>query len=162
MSNLGLQLGLEALDIPFVRASVGDRYVMSELKARGWQLGGESSGHVICLDVASTGDGIVAALQALSAIVSGETSLYDLRTKMSKFPQTMINVRFSGKSSPLSNPRVQEAVKAVESQLGRKGRVLLRLSGTEPLVRVMVEGEDESLVNRLAQELADSVREAVA
>lgn len=162
MSNLGLQLGLEALDIPFARASVGDRYVMSELKARGWQLGGESSGHVICLDVASTGDGIVAALQALSAVISCETTLYDLRTKMSKLPQTMINVRFSGKSSPLSNSRVQEAVKAVESELGRKGRVLLRLSGTEPLVRVMVEGEDESLVSRLAQELADSVREAMA
>ncbi|MCB1664619.1 MAG: phosphoglucosamine mutase [Pseudomonadales bacterium] len=162
MSNLGLQLGLEALDIPFARAKVGDRYVMSELMARGWQLGGESSGHVICLDVASTGDGIVAALQALYAVVSGGTTLYDLRTKMSKFPQTMINVRFASKCDPLSSVRVQEAVKAVENELGRKGRVLLRLSGTEPVVRVMVEGEDESLVKRLAQELASCVQEAVS
>lgn len=162
MSNLGLQLGLEALDIPFMRANVGDRYVMSELKARGWQLGGESSGHVICLDVASTGDGIVAALQVLFAMVSGETNLHDLRTKMSKFPQTMINVRFTSKCAPLANVRVQEAVAEVERVLGKKGRVLLRVSGTEPVVRVMVEGEDKELVEKLAKDLAASVQEAVS
>ena len=162
MSNLGLQLGLEALDIPFARAKVGDRYVMSELRSRQWQLGGESSGHIICLDVASTGDGIVAALQTLFAMVSCETSLYDLRTKMSKLPQTMINVRLSEKCDPSTNPKVQEAVRAVESTLGKKGRVLLRPSGTEPVVRVMVEGEDAVLVERLAQELAVSVEQAIA
>ncbi len=161
MSNLGLQLGLEALDIPFARAKVGDRYVMSELMSRGWQLGGESSGHVICLDVASTGDGIVAALQALYAMVSAGASLHELRTKMSKFPQTMINVRFGAKCDPLANPKVQEAVRSVESTLGKKGRVLMRMSGTEPVVRVMVEGEDESLVKALAQELAKAVEEAL-
>lgn len=162
MSNLGLQLGLEALDIPFARAKVGDRYVMSELRSRQWQLGGESSGHIICLDVASTGDGIVAALQTLFAMVSCETSLYELRTKMSKLPQTMINVRMAEKCDPSTNPKVLAAVRAVESTLGKKGRVLLRPSGTEPVVRVMVEGEDANLVARLAQELAMSVEQAIA
>lgn len=162
MSNLGLQLGLEALDIPFARANVGDRYVMNELRSRKWQLGGESSGHVICLDVASTGDGIVAALQILFAMVSGETSLFELRTKMSKFPQTMINVQMARKCDVSVDPKVQEAVRAVESTLGKKGRVLLRPSGTEPVVRVMVEGEDAGLVERLAQELARSVELAIA
>lgn len=162
MSNLGLQLGLEALDIPFTRVSVGDRYVMSALKERGWQLGGESSGHVICLDVASTGDGIVSALQALYAVVSCETSLYELRNKMSKFPQTMINVRVAGKPDLANNAAVVAAVAAVEGRLGRKGRVLLRPSGTEPVVRVMVEGEDAALVAQLARELADQVAAQVS
>lgn len=162
MSNLGLQLGLEALDIPFVRASVGDRYVMSELKQRGWRLGGESSGHVICLDVASTGDGIVSALQALLALVSCGSTLYDLRTKMSKCPQTMINVRVTDKRILLNNGPVNSAIAAVEAELGKKGRVLLRPSGTEPVVRVMVEGQDDAVVARLAQELAAVVAEQVA
>ncbi|MGB4247545.1 MAG: phosphoglucosamine mutase [Pseudohongiellaceae bacterium] len=162
MSNLGLQLGLEALDIPFERVSVGDRYVMAGLQQKGWLLGGESSGHVICLDVASTGDGIVSSLQALYAIVSGETTLHELRSKMSKFPQTMINVRVSGKQNLLDNAAVSNAVKAVEARLGKKGRVLLRPSGTEPVVRVMVEGEDGVLVAQLAQELADIVAAQVS
>ena len=162
MSNLGLQLGLEALDIPFTRTSVGDRYVMAALKERNWELGGESSGHVICLDVASTGDGIVSALQVVYAIVSGGTSLFDLRNKMSKFPQTMINVRTAGKRDLSGNAAIRSAVAAVESRLGRKGRVLLRPSGTEPVVRVMVEGEDASLVAQLAQELADKVAAQVS
>jgi len=157
MSNLGLQLGLEALDIPFVRVAVGDRYVMSELKQRQWQLGGESSGHIICLDVSTTGDGIVSALQALHAMISCESSLYDLRSKMVKFPQTMINVKVKEKKDLKAIPPVCEAVAAVEAALGRKGRVLLRPSGTEPVVRVMVEGEDSVLVKRLAEELASQV-----
>ncbi len=162
MSNLGLQLGLEALDIPFARANVGDRYVMTELKSRSWLLGGESSGHIICLDVASTGDGIVAALQVLYAMVSCSCSLHELSSKMSKFPQTMINVQMSQKQDLSKNESVQSAVKAIETTLGKKGRVLLRPSGTEPVVRVMVEGEDESLVTRLAHELAASVEQAVS
>lgn len=162
MSNLGLQLGLEALDIPFARTSVGDRYVMAALKERNWELGGESSGHVICLDVASTGDGIVSALQVVYAIVSGGTSLFELRNKMSKFPQTMINVRTTGKRDLSGNGAISSAVAAVESRLGRKGRVLLRPSGTEPVVRVMVEGEDAALVAQLAQELADTVAAQVS
>lgn len=162
MSNLGLQLGLEALDIPFTRVNVGDRYVMAELKSKKWQLGGESSGHIICLDVASTGDGIVAALQVLYAMVSSGSNLYELSSKMSKFPQTMINVRIAQKTDLSANEEVQSAVRAVEATLGKKGRVLLRPSGTEPVVRVMVEGEDPSLVAKLAQELATSVEEAVS
>lgn len=162
MSNLGLQLGLEALDIPFERVSVGDRYVMSGLQQKGWQLGGESSGHVICLDVASTGDGIVSSLQALYAIVSADSTLHELRSKMSKFPQTMINVRVSGKQNLLDNTAVSNAVRGVEARLGKKGRVLLRPSGTEPVVRVMVEGEDGVLVAQLAQELADIVAAQVS
>jgi len=158
MSNLGLQLGLEALDIPFARAAVGDRYVMAELKQRKWELGGESSGHIICLDVSTTGDGIVSALQALYAMISTGTSLHDLRSKMLKFPQTMINVKVNDKKRLDSAPAIRDAVKAVEATLGRKGRVLLRPSGTEPVVRVMVEGEDAALVQRLAEELAEQVR----
>jgi phosphoglucosamine mutase len=157
MSNLGLQRGLESLDIDFVRASVGDRYVMSELKQRKWQLGGESSGHVICLDVSTTGDGIVSALQVLFAIVTCETSLYALRSKMSKYPQTMINVQVASKGDVLASQAVSDAVVAVEKRLAGKGRVLLRPSGTEPLVRVMVEGEDAALVGQLANELAAQV-----
>ncbi|MEY3667203.1 MAG: hypothetical protein RL572_743 [Pseudomonadota bacterium] len=158
MSNLGLQLGLEALDIPFARAAVGDRYVMAELKQRQWELGGESSGHIICLDVSTTGDGIVSALQALYAMVSTGSSLYELRSKMLKFPQTMINVRVKDKKRLDSTPAIREALTSVEATLGRKGRVLLRPSGTEPVVRVMVEGEDTALVQRLAEELAEQVR----
>lgn len=159
MSNLGLQLGLEALDIPFARVAVGDRYVMAELKQRQWQLGGESSGHIICLDVSTTGDGIVSALQALAAMVSCGCSLHELRTKMVKFPQTMINVRIKDRKDLQSVPAIQEAVAAVEASLGPRGRVLLRPSGTEPVVRVMVEGEDAALVKRLAEELADKVKQ---
>jgi len=162
MSNLGLQLGLEALDIPFARAAVGDRYVMSELQQKQWKLGGESSGHVICLDVASTGDGLVSALQAMYAMVSAESSLHELSSRMSKFPQTMINVRLSDKRDVMGNAAVREAIVAAEATLGRKGRVLLRPSGTEPVVRVMVEGEDEALVARMAHELAAVVQEQVA
>jgi phosphoglucosamine mutase len=157
MSNLGLQRGLESLDIAFVRASVGDRYVMAELKQRKWQLGGESSGHVICLDVSTTGDGIVSALQVLFAVVNCETSLYELRSKMSRYPQTMINVQMAGRSDVLASQAVSDAVASVEKQLAGKGRVLLRPSGTEPLVRVMVEGEDAALVEQLANELAVQV-----
>ena len=158
MSNLGLQLGLEALDIPFVRVAVGDRYVMAELKQRQWQLGGESSGHIICLDVSTTGDGIVSALQTLYAMISCGASLYDLRNKMVKFPQTMINVRVKDKKDLQSLPAIRDAVASVEATLGRKGRVLLRPSGTEPVVRVMVEGEDAGLVQSLAEELAQQVK----
>ena len=161
MSNLGLQLGMEALDIPFERAKVGDRYVMAELQRTGWQLGGESSGHVICLDVSSTGDGVVSALQVLYALVESGASLFDLRSRMQKYPQTMVNVRLPKKCDLENNSAISEAVKQTEATLGKKGRVLLRPSGTEPVVRVMVEGEDESLVAKLAQQLAAVVAEQV-
>lgn len=157
MSNLGLELALDALDVPFVRTAVGDRYVMQGMLERGWDLGGESSGHIICLDITTTGDGIVSALQALAAIANCEQPLADLRSKMRKLPQSMVNVRLDNNFDLVANKAVQSAVSDVESKLGKNGRVLLRPSGTEPLVRVMVEGEDLDIVSKLAQELSDIV-----
>ena len=157
MSNLGLELALDALDVPFVRTAVGDRHVMQGMLERGWDLGGESSGHIICLDITTTGDGIVSALQALAAIVNCEQPLADLRSKMRKLPQSMVNVPLDHNFDLVANKAVQSAVSDVESKLGKNGRVLLRPSGTEPLVRVMVEGEDMDIVSKLAQELSDIV-----
>ncbi|MCH7672589.1 MAG: phosphoglucosamine mutase [Proteobacteria bacterium] len=154
MSNLGLELALDALDVPFTRTAVGDRYVMRELLKRGWMLGGESSGHIICLDKTTTGDGIVSALQALAAIVNSGQALADLKSTMHKFPQSMINVKLVNGIDISANEIVQTAVSDVESQLGKNGRVLLRASGTEPVVRVMVEGEDLEVVDKLAKELS--------
>ena len=161
MSNLGLEQALDSLDIPFVRSAVGDRYVMRELLKRGWRLGGESSGHIICLDKTTTGDGIVSALQALSAISSSQSSLAELISKLNKYPQSMINVRIADSADIASSDTIQKAVADVESKLGSKGRVLLRLSGTEPVVRVMVEGEDATEVLKLAEELAEVVEKEV-
>ena len=161
MSNLGMELALNALDIPFERAQVGDRYVLEELVKQGWLLGGESSGHIICLDKATTGDGIVAALQVLGAMTRSGHNLHELKQSMTKMPQTMVNVRLAERCDPTQDQAVQKAVVATEQRLGDQGRVLLRMSGTEPLVRVMVEGEDAALVNQLANELADSVKKAM-
>ncbi len=157
MSNLGLELALDSLDVPFVRTKVGDRYVMQEMLQRNWNLGGESSGHIICLDINTTGDGIVSALQALAAIASSGQPLIDLRSKMRKFPQAMVNVRLATRFDPGQSETVQAAVSDVESRLGKNGRVLLRPSGTEPVVRVMVEGEDSATVEQLAHELSEVV-----
>lgn len=162
MSNLGLELALEALDIPFARAKVGDRYVMEEMIKRKWDLGGESSGHIICLDITSTGDGIISALQTLSAITSFDKPLADLRAKMQKLPQSMVNVKLEKSVDLDKNKAVQSAISDVESQLGKSGRVLLRPSGTEPVVRVMVEGEDVDNVNKLAKELSEVVAAEVS
>jgi phosphoglucosamine mutase len=161
MSNLGLEQALDSLDIPFARSAVGDRYVMRELLKRGWDLGGESSGHIICLDKTTTGDGIISALQALSAISSSENSLAELIAKLNKYPQSMVNVRIADSANVSESEKVRQAVTAVESKLGSKGRVLLRPSGTEPVVRVMVEGEDKADVLNLAEELAEVVRKEV-
>lgn len=161
MSNLGLEQALDSLDIPFARSAVGDRYVMRELLERGWSLGGESSGHIICLDKTTTGDGIVSALQALSAISSSESSLCELISKLNKYPQSMVNVRIKDSADIAGSTRVQQAIADVESKLGSKGRVLLRPSGTEPVVRVMVEGEDAAEVLQLAEELAEVVQKEV-
>jgi len=157
MSNLGLEIALKELDIPFRRTKVGDRYVMSELLTRKWLFGGESSGHIICLDSTSTGDGIISALQVLTATqVLGE-SLFDLKSGMTKFPQTMINVRISDKKALEDNAVIRASVEKAEAELGNTGRVLLRPSGTEPVVRVMVEGENESQVNKLASQISEVV-----
>lgn len=157
MSNLGLELGLEALDVPFVRTDVGDRYVMEMLKKKGWQLGGESSGHLVCLDVTTTGDGIVSALQVLAAMTQSNSTLLDLSSKMQKMPQHMVNVRVTDKSGVMTSPEVVSAVDALEKKMAGRGRVLLRPSGTEPVIRVMVEGEEERAVIQYAQELAEVV-----
>ena len=158
MSNLGLEQALQAQGIPFVRAAVGDRYVLAELEQRGWQVGGESSGHLLCLNVTSTGDGIVAALQVVAAMVETGRTLRELKQKMTKLPQRMINV--SCAAEIVSTPTVLEGVKRIEARLQGRGRVLLRPSGTEPLIRVMIEGEDSALVDVLAEELAGIVANA--
>ncbi len=162
MSNLGLELALRERGIGFERAKVGDRYVLERLNALGWQLGGESSGHILCLDRTSTGDGIISALQVLAAMVGSGRPLAELKRGMRKFPQTLINVRLEGGFDAMASSRVQGAVAAVESELGERGRVLLRPSGTEPLVRVMVEGEEADEVSRLAERLAAEVSAAMA
>lgn len=159
MSNLGLEKALQADGIDFLRAKVGDRYVMALLKENGWNFGGESSGHLICLDKNSTGDGIIAALQVLTVLIQENQSLSELKQGMSKFPQTMINVKISQRVDPMQNKIVAEAVKDVENELAETGRVLLRASGTEPLIRVMIEGEDRVQVKTLTERLAKVVEE---
>ncbi|MBC8948987.1 MULTISPECIES: phosphoglucosamine mutase [Xenorhabdus] len=158
MSNMGLELALKQLGIPFERAKVGDRYVLEKLQEKGWRLGAENSGHVILLDKTTTGDGIVAGLQVLSAMVRNNMSLHDLCSGMKLLPQVLVNVRFTGDVDPLQSESVLETVKSVETELNGCGRVLLRKSGTEPLIRVMVEGEDEEQVTTLAHRIADAVK----
>lgn len=162
MSNLGMEIAIRELGLEFVRAKVGDRYVMAELEARGWTLGGEASGHIVCLDKTTTGDAIIAALQVLTAMVRTGTPLHELRQGMQKFPQRMVNVRVAKRSDPMAHPRIVDAVKSAEARLADRGRVLLRASGTEPLIRVMVEGAERPLVEGLAEELASVVTEALA
>lgn len=159
MTNLGMENGLKQLGIPFARAAVGDRYVMELLKEKGWKIGAENSGHVILLDKVTTGDAIVASLQVLASIVDSGMSLYDLSLGMTMYPQELINVRFSGETDPMTLDVVTQSVADAEAELADKGRVLLRKSGTEPLIRVMVEGEDGELVLKLANQIADTVRE---
>ena len=161
MSNLGLEIGLRVLGLELHRAKVGDRYVMERLLAEKLILGGENSGHIICLDRTSTGDGIISALQVLAAMLQSGKSLHDLKAGMTKYPQILINVSVTG-SVDLQRAPIQDAVKAVESQLGDHGRVLLRPSGTEPVVRVMVEGPDADAVERHARELAGVVRDTLS
>lgn len=158
MSNMGLELALKQLGIPFARAKVGDRYVLEKLKEKGWRLGAENSGHVILLDKTTTGDGIVAGLQVLTAMVRNHMTLHDLCSGMKLLPQILVNVRFSGENDPLEDAQVKAVTSEVEAELKGRGRVLLRKSGTEPLIRVMVEGEDEEQVTALAHRIADAVK----
>ncbi len=162
MSNLGLEHALAANGIDFERAAVGDRYVMEKLLAAGGMLGGESSGHIICLDRTTTGDGIVAALQVLIPLVQNGRSLSELGAGMRKYPQHMVNVPVARNFDPATSVPVQAAVRAAEARLNGRGRVLLRPSGTEPLIRVMVEGEDDALVIEQVDALASVVRLACA
>ncbi len=161
MSNMGLELAIRRMGLEFVRAAVGDRYVLEALNQRQWSFGGESSGHIICLDRTTTGDGIVSALQVLEHLAETGQSLSDALGSMHKLPQCMINVKLSGQGDPLNSSAVKAAVKNAEKVLNGSGRVLLRPSGTEPLVRVMVEGENEAQVNELTQSIATSVQAAL-
>jgi len=159
MSNLGMEIAFREEGIDFHRSKVGDRYVMEMLQSTNSIIGGEGSGHIICLDCLSTGDGTVAALQVLAAMVESGQSLHELKSGMTKFPQSLVNVTMSRRIDPETDDKINNAIKQVEDELGDSGRVLLRLSGTEPLVRVMVEGRDQDQVAILARQLAQVVEE---
>ncbi|MDH5538857.1 MAG: phosphoglucosamine mutase [Rhizobacter sp.] len=158
MTNMAVELALRELGVDFVRAKVGDRYVLEELVARGWQLGGEGSGHLLALDRHTTGDGIVSALLVLRAVKRSGQSLSQLLQGVSLFPQTLINVRLAAGADWKANPRLAEEQAAATRELAGQGRVLIRPSGTEPLVRVMVEARDAGLALRCAERMADTLR----
>jgi phosphoglucosamine mutase len=162
MTNLGLEHALQRLGIPFLRAKVGDRHVLELLRERGGTIGGETSGHLLCLDRTTTGDGIVSALQVLAVMQETGASLAELTTGMTRYPQVLLNVAIARKVDPHGLPSVVAAVAAAEAELAGTGRVVLRPSGTEPLIRVMVEGEDGALVRAVAERLAEVVRAAAA
>jgi phosphoglucosamine mutase len=160
MTNLGAELALKALGCDFKRAKVGDRYVLELLQQNGWLLGGEASGHILCLDKHTTGDAIVSALQVLAALRGAQRSLSDYTRDCPTYPQVLINIRVDKGFKLDAHESVKQAVAAVEAELADSGRVVLRASGTEPLIRVMVEGRDENQVRRTADFIADAVREA--
>jgi phosphoglucosamine mutase len=160
MTNLALEKALAAAGVPFARARVGDRYVLELLQERGWQLGGENSGHIICLDKHTTGDGIVSALQVLHALRAGDETLAEVTRDLTLFPQVLVNVRVARRFDFEASPAVRSAVADAEQSLSGEGRVLLRASGTEPVIRVMVEGPSENRVRELADRIADAVRAA--
>lgn len=161
MSNFGFELGLNKIGVPFARAKVGDRYVIEMMREKGWRLGGENSGHIVCSNVTTTGDGIIAALQVLLAITTIGESLNKIKKGMLKLPQVMINVHMTKRKDLSQEESVIQAIASAETRLAGRGRVLLRPSGTEPVVRVMVEGEDKQQVKELAQELAEVVEAAL-
>ncbi len=160
MTNLALEHKFAALNIPFVRAQVGDRYVLEQINQNGWQLGGENSGHILVLDKHSSGDGIVAALQVLQALVESKKSLAQLAADLTLYPQVLINVKTAQKIDLANHAQIQASVHTAEKALAGRGRILLRASGTEPLIRVMVEGESQLQVQTLAQNIADVVTQA--
>jgi phosphoglucosamine mutase len=160
MSNLGLERALQERDIEFQRAAVGDRYVLEALKQGGGVIGGETSGHMIVLDQTTTGDGLITALQVLAVMKRTGRTLSDLVAGMPKYPQTMLNVRTEQRMDPDASPQIREAVTAARGELADSGRIVLRASGTEPVIRVMVEGQDEQQVNSVAERLAAVVAEA--
>lgn len=161
MTNLGMEHGLKKLGVNLLRANVGDRYVMEMLAEHKGILGGENSGHIICLDRTTTGDGIIAALQVMAEMQGSGKNLHELKSGMQKYPQVLVNVKTNKKINPDVDEGIQKAVKAVEKKLGDNGRVLLRASGTEPLIRVMVEGQQEDLVRNYANQIADDVKKAM-
>jgi len=161
MSNLGLEVGLHELGIGFKRTQVGDRYVIEELYANNWLLGGESSGHIAHLGITTTGDGIISALQVLNAICNSEKSLHELKSQMIKYPQVLLNIKCDHPKSFVNNSTIEAAIAKVTKTLGKYGRVLLRPSGTEPVIRVMVEGDGIELVSKGARELAAVVEKII-
>ena len=162
MTNMGLQLAFDKAGIAFERAKVGDRYVMQGLEKNRWVLGGESSGHILTLDKASTGDAIVASLQVLAVMAQSKQSLSELMKGYTQLPQKLVNVRLAQKQDPYTFPELANAFKAAEEKLTGRGRLLIRQSGTEPLIRVMVESDDEIECDMLANELAEKVRQVMA
>lgn len=160
MTNMGLELALEAGGLRLARAKVGDRYVKELMVAEGWSLGGESSGHIICGDLSTTGDGVIAALQVLAAVRASEKSLEALASGFNPLPQVLVNVRISKGFDLTAHPAIAEACRRVESELEGRGRLLLRPSGTEPVIRVMVEGDETVAIDALAGEVADAIRQA--
>ena len=158
MSNMSLEIALKMLGVPFLRANVGDRYVLEKMVENDWTLGGENSGHIIIADKNTTGDGIVASLAVLAAMAQHKLSLNELASAVKLFPQVLINVRFAGGNNPLESDAVKSVAADVEKRLEGKGRILLRKSGTEPLIRVMVECQDAALAQQCAEEIAEAVK----
>ena len=164
MSNLGLEHALREQGVVLERTQVGDRYILERLQEKGWVLGGEQSGHIICLDRTTTGDGIISALQVLAEVQVTGQSLAELAAGMAKYPQKLVNIKL-GKNDPkavMASEVIINAVREVEQEMGQSGRVLLRPSGTEPLIRVMLEGSDAAQVERLTDQLAQVVEAYVA
>lgn len=159
MTNMAIENALKQSEIPFERSKVGDRYVMESLKKNDWLIGGESSGHLIHLDYNSTGDGIIAALQVLRVIKESNKGIGELAAEVPLFPQTMINVRVTNAKSIMTNQELQNLAQEVDKELAEHGRVLLRASGTEPLIRVMVEADDAKMATKMAEKLAQKVRD---
>ena len=158
MSNMSLEIALKMLGVPFLRANVGDRYVLEKMQENDWTLGGENSGHIIISDKNTTGDGIVASLAVLAAMAKHKLSLNELAGAVKLFPQVLINVRFAGGANPLDSNTVKVAAADAEKRLAGKGRILLRKSGTEPLIRVMVECQDGELAQQCAEQIAEAVK----
>ena len=158
MSNMSLEIALKMLGVPFLRANVGDRYVLEKMVENDWTLGGENSGHIIIADKNTTGDGIIASLAVLAAMAQHKLSLNELASAVKLFPQVLINVRFAGGDNPLESDAVKSVAADVEKRLEGKGRILLRKSGTEPLIRVMVECQDAELAQQCAEEIAEVVK----
>ena len=160
MSNLGLELALRRRGISFERSAVGDRYVLARLRETGGTLGGETSGHILCLDRTTTGDGLISALQVLAVMQQSRKSLAELASGMVRLPQVMVNVPVAERFDPVGVPAVKTLLRTIEARLGDRGRIVLRASGTEPLIRIMVEAQDESLAHECAEQLAGAVRAA--
>jgi len=160
MTNLALEHAFDRLKVPFARARVGDRYVLEMLLQRRWQLGGENSGHIVCLDKHTTGDGIVSALQVLRALAESRLTLAKATEALTLYPQILVNVSTKNLRDPLASPDVKRAVRQAQAELDGSGRVLLRPSGTEPVIRVMVEGRDGAQARRWADYIAAAVSRA--